>query len=127
MMQLLINERGEIISYAITGGFDGGVTVERLPDDFEVMYKPRLYVYANGEVVRNKEYPTEESDNNQSPVPNVLTVDNKVMHILANMQKQVTQLSKVSLQTSKQNAMMAQQIVKLNKELEERKGDVENA
>ncbi|EZU30786.1 hypothetical protein V159_02633, partial [Staphylococcus aureus 08142-8] len=47
--------------------------------------------------------------------------------MVASMQKQVVQSTKLSMQVNKQNALMAKQLVTLNKKLEEVKGETENA
>ncbi|EZY61442.1 DUF2977 domain-containing protein [Staphylococcus aureus] len=129
-MQILVNKRNEIISFALIGGFEGGVFVEQMPDNFSEMFQPKAFKYDNGEIVVNEAYVRDADEQilrKEQLRINDAPLDNKVMHILASVQKQVTQLSKVSLQASKQNAMMAQQIVKLNKELEEKKGEINNA
>ncbi|WP_158177312.1 DUF2977 domain-containing protein [Staphylococcus aureus] len=129
-MQILVNKRNEIISFALIGGFEGGVFVEQMPDNFSEMFQPKAFKYDNGEIVANEAYANDTGEQNSRKDPfrlNDVPLDSKLMHMLASIQKQVTQMSKVSLQTSKQNAMMAQQIVKLNKELEEKKGGAENA
>ncbi|WP_257791055.1 DUF2977 domain-containing protein [Staphylococcus aureus] len=33
-MQILVNKRNEIISYAIIGGFEEGIDIENLPEKF---------------------------------------------------------------------------------------------
>ncbi|MCZ4769277.1 DUF2977 domain-containing protein, partial [Staphylococcus aureus] len=33
-MQILVNKRNEIISYAIIGGFEEGIDIENLPENF---------------------------------------------------------------------------------------------
>ncbi|EGQ0540360.1 DUF2977 domain-containing protein [Staphylococcus aureus] len=129
-MQILMNKQNEIISFALIGGFEGGVYVEQIPDNFSEMFQPKAFKYDNGEIVANEAYANDTGEQNSRKDPfrlNDVPLDSKLMHMLASIQKQVTQMSKVSLQTSKQNAMMAQQIVKLNKELEEKKGGAENA
>lgn len=47
--------------------------------------------------------------------------------MVASMQKQVVQSTKLLMQVNKQNALMAKQIVVLNKKLEEIEGEAENA
>ena len=58
-MQILINANSEIISYAIFGSFDGGITVE-IPDSV-LNDNPLSYLYKNWQFVKNPDYkpPTE--------------------------------------------------------------------
>lgn len=56
-MRLLINEKGEIVSYAISGGLLGSIDFKgNVPDGFEGNFKPSFYLIKNNEIVINPEY-----------------------------------------------------------------------
>ena len=58
-MQILINANSEIISYAIVGSFENGITVE-IPDSV-LNDNPLSYLYQNWQFIKNADYnpPTE--------------------------------------------------------------------
>ena len=58
-MQILINDKSEIISYAIVGNFENGITVE-IPDSI-LNDNPLSYLYQDWRFVKNANYspPTE--------------------------------------------------------------------
>lgn len=55
-MQILINEKSEIISYVRIGSFENGITVE-IPDSV-LNDNPLSYLYLNGDFVKNTDYTT---------------------------------------------------------------------
>ncbi|HDZ8650477.1 TPA: DUF2977 domain-containing protein [Staphylococcus aureus] len=129
-MQILLNKRNEIISYAIIGGFEEGIDIEKLPENFSQVFRPKAFKYSNGEIVFNEDYSEEKADSHQQ-IDNgengAGTSDDILRKMVASMQKQVVQSTKLLMQVNKQNALMAKQIVVLNKKLEEIEGEAENA
>lgn len=56
-MRLLINEKGEIVSYAISGGLLGSIDFKgNVPDGFEGNFKPSFYLLQNNEIVVSQNY-----------------------------------------------------------------------
>lgn len=64
-MQILVNKRNEIISYAIIGGFEEGIDIENLPENFSQVFRPKAFKYSNGEIVFNEDYSEEKDDLHQ--------------------------------------------------------------
>ncbi|HDE0360315.1 TPA: DUF2977 domain-containing protein [Staphylococcus aureus] len=129
-MQILVNKRNEIISYAIIGGFEDGIDIEGFPENFAQVFRPKAFKYLDGKIIFNEEY-SEEKDDSQQQIDNkenIVGASNDILRkMVANMQKQVVQSTKLLMQVNKQNALMAKQIVAFNKRLEEIKGETENA
>ncbi|HGO3607915.1 phage-like protein [Staphylococcus aureus] len=129
-MQILVNKRNEIISYAVIGGFEEGIDIENLPENFSQVFRPKVFKYSNGEIVFNEDY-SEEKDDTHQQIDNeensTGASDDILRKMVASMQKQVVQSTKLLMQDNKQNALMAKQIVAFNKKLEEIKGETENA
>ncbi|HDF5531536.1 TPA: DUF2977 domain-containing protein [Staphylococcus aureus] len=129
-MQILVNKRNEIISYAVIGGFEEGIDIENLPENFSQVFRPKAFKYSNGKIIFNEDY-TEEKDDSHQQIDNeensTGASDDILRKMVASMQKQVVQSTKLLMQVNKQNALMAKQIVAFNKKLEEIKGETENA
>ncbi|HDH5880954.1 DUF2977 domain-containing protein [Staphylococcus aureus] len=129
-MQILVNKRNEIISYAIIGGFEEGIDIENLPENFSQVFRPKVFKYSDGKIIFNEDY-TEEKDDSHQQIDNeensTGASDDILRKMVASMQKQVVQSTKLLMQVNKQNALMAKQIVAFNKKLEEIKGETENA
>ncbi|EZX79571.1 hypothetical protein V137_02357 [Staphylococcus aureus DICM09/00997-9HST2] len=129
-MQILVNKRNEIISYAIIGGFEEGIDIESLPENFSQVFRPKVFKYSDGKIIFNEDY-TEEKDDSHQQIDNeensTGASDDILRKMVASMQKQVVQSTKLLMQVNKQNALMAKQIVAFNKKLEEIKGETENA
>ncbi|HDE8880747.1 TPA: DUF2977 domain-containing protein [Staphylococcus aureus] len=129
-MQILVNKRNEIISYAIIGGFEEGIDIENLPENFSQVFRPKAFKYSDGKIIFNEDY-TEEKDDAHQQIDNeensTGASDDILRKMVASMQKQVVQSTKLLMQVNKQNALMAKQIVAFNKKLEEVKGETENA
>ncbi len=129
-MQVLVNNRNEIISYAIIGGFEDGIDIETFPANFSQVFRPKVFKYSNGMITFNDNYSEEKEDlHNQIDIGKNTAVayDDSLRKMVASMQKQVVQSTMLSMQANKQNAKMAQQIVKLEKTLADKKGDDKNA
>ncbi len=129
-MQILVNKRNEIISYAVIGGFEEGIDIESLPENFSQVFRPKVFKYSDGKIIFNEDY-TEEKDDLHQQIDNeensTGASDDILRKMVASMQKQVVQSTKLLMQVNKQNALMAKQIVAFNKKLEEIKGETENA
>ncbi|UVI92113.1 DUF2977 domain-containing protein [Staphylococcus aureus] len=129
-MQILVNKRNEIISYAVIGGFEEGIDIESLPENFSQVFRPKVFKYSDGKIIFNEDY-SEEKDDTHQQIDNeeniTGTSDDILRKMVASMQKQVVQSTKLLMQVNKQNALMAKQIVAFNKKLEEIKGETENA
>ncbi|HHW7199627.1 DUF2977 domain-containing protein [Staphylococcus aureus] len=129
-MQILVNKRNEIISYAVIGGFEEGIDIENLPENFSQVFRPKVFKYSDGKIIFNEDY-TEEKDDSHQQIDNeensTGASDDILRKMVASMQKQVVQSTKLLMQVNKQNALMAKQIVAFNKKLEEIKGETENA
>lgn len=124
-MQILINSKNEIISFAIVGGFENGIEVDNIPENFIINFKPRYYSYNEGQIEVNKNY---EEENEvfppiESPSPNNPGTDEELRVMFANMQVQLVQANTMIMQLSQQNAQLSQELVKLNQEIENLKGE----
>lgn len=130
-MQILINRENEIISFAVVGGFENGVEVDNVPEDFIINFKPKYYLYNEGEIEVNKNFEEETGTGKPiaPPTPNIPGTDEELRVMFANMQVQLVQANTMVMQLSQQNAQLSQELVKLNQEIEKLKGanDNENA
>ncbi|HCY6105556.1 TPA: DUF2977 domain-containing protein [Staphylococcus aureus] len=128
-MKITVNDKNEVIGYVNTGGLRNSLDVDdnNVPIKFKEEFEPRKFVFTNGEIKYNSNFEKEDSTNvsNQQNASDLS--DEELRRMVASMQKQVVQSTMLSMQTNKQNALMAKQIVELNKKLEEAKGEAENA
>lgn len=126
-MQILINSKNEIISFALVGGFDNGITVEDLPNGFIDNFVPKFYVYANNKVTVNQSYKEEEPVIFDKPQTNEgVGPDEELRKLFASMQIQLVQANMMVAKLTQQNAQLSQELVKLNQEIEKIKGADEN-
>ena len=125
MMQILINNDNEIISFAVVGGFEDGIEIDNIPDNFIVNFKPRYYLYNEGKIEVNKEYKeeTETFPPIETPDFNLFGTDEELRVMFANMQIQLVQANTMVMQLSQQNAQSSQELVKINQEIENLKGE----
>ncbi|WP_312575669.1 DUF2977 domain-containing protein, partial [Staphylococcus aureus] len=104
-MQILVNKRNEIISYAVIGGFEEGIDIENLPENFSQVFRPKAFKYSNGEIVFNEDY-SEEKDDTHQQIDNeensTGASDDILRKMVASMQKQVVQSTKLLMQVNKQ-------------------------
>lgn len=123
-MQIVINNRNEITSYALVGSYKDGIEINDIPSRFIIDFKPRLYVYSNGQIVLNENY---SSGNNEQPIqpPNISMPgsDEELRRMFASMQIQIVQGNVMVSELSQQNARLAQDIISVSTELEKLKGD----
>lgn len=52
-MQILLNKDKEITSYAVIGGFENGIEIDKYPDTFTDVFVPRMFKYVDGVIVKN--------------------------------------------------------------------------
>lgn len=127
-MQILLNDKNEITNYAIVGGFEDGIEIDNIPDNFIVNFKPRYYLYNEGKIEVNKEYKeeTETFPPIETPDFNLSGTDEELRAMFANMQVQLVQANTMCNQVAHQNANLSQELVKLNKEIQDLKGVEDN-
>ncbi|EYQ55872.1 DUF2977 domain-containing protein [Staphylococcus aureus] len=128
-MKITVNDKNEVIGYVNTGGLRNSLDVDdnNVPIKFKEEFEPRKFVFTNGEIKYNSNFEKEDSTNASSQQNTSDLSDEELRRMVASMQKQVVQSTMLSMQANKQNALMAKQIVELNKKLEEAKGEAENA
>ncbi|HHW6773943.1 TPA: DUF2977 domain-containing protein [Staphylococcus aureus] len=128
-MKITVNDKNEVIGYVNTGGLRNSLDVDdnNVPIKFKEEFEPRKFVFTNGEIKYNSNFEKEDVPNasNQQSASDLSDEELRIM--VASMQKQVVQSTKLSMQVNKQNALMAKQLVAFNKKLEEVKGEAENA
>ena len=126
-MQILVNSKNEIISFAIVGGFEDGVEITNYPSDFINNFKPKYYVFEDNEIKVNKDYKEDTDEIYEQPEidldENTKGLDKELRNMFASMQIQIVQGNMMVSQFSEQNAKLAQELVRLQKELEDMKGD----
>lgn len=127
MMQILLNGESEITNYAVVGGFEDGIEIENYPNDFINNFKPRYYVFSDNEVKVNKNYKEKTDEVYEQPEidldENTKGLDKELRNMFASMQVQIVQGNMMVSQFSEQNAKLAQELVRLQKELEDMKED----
>ena len=124
-MQILINTNDEIINYAIVGGFEDGIEIDNIPSDFIRNFKPRYYLFNEGQIEVNNEYKEETETFSPIEPPNLSLsgTDEELRKMFANMQIQIVQGNVMVSELTQQNARLAQEIVETKQELEKLKGD----
>lgn len=126
-MQILLNDSEEIVSFAVIGGFEHGVEITNYPSDFINNFKPRYYVFDGDEIKVNKDYKEDTDEIYEQPEidldENTKGLDKELRNMFASMQIQIVQGNMMVSQFSEQNAKLAQELVRLQKELEDMKGD----
>lgn len=118
-MQLLLDSSNKITNYAIVGGFENGVEVDEIPQDFISNFKPLKYKYGNEQISLNEDYLEEESIAVQPPIVNTPCTDEELRKMFAIMQIQLVQANTMVMQLSQQNARLSQEMVIINQKLEE--------
>ena len=129
-MQILVNENNLIISYATVGGFENGIEIDDsiVPQDFILHFKPKRYLYNEGEIELNSDF-EEDTEINLPTVPPTIVApgtDEELRKMFASMQVQLVQANTMVMQLSQQNARLSQEMVIINQKLEEVTND-ENA
>ena len=123
-MKILINHNYEIVQYATVGGFEGDIEINNgiLPSNFIESFKPRYFLYKDGEVKVNTNYEEEKTESPQMPQVDFPTSDEALRRMFSSMQVQIVQGNKMVTQLTQQNANLSQQIVQLSQEVENLKG-----
>ena len=127
-MQILLNQNNEIIAYAVIGGIKREgyetVTIENnsIPKSFRQSFKPRYFLYKDGEVKLNANYEEEKTELPQMPQIDFPASDEALRHMFSSMQVQIVQGNRMVTQLTQQNANLSQQIVQLSQEVENLKG-----
>ena len=127
-MQILLNQNNEIIAYAVSGGIEREgyetVTIENnsIPKSFRQSFKPKYFLYKDGEVKVNANYEEEKTELPQIPQIDFPTSDEELRRMFSSMQVQIVQGNKMVTQLTQQNANLSQQIVQLSQEIENLKG-----
>ena len=121
-MKIQVNSSYEIISFASIGGLGNSIEIsdDIVPYDFLLNFKPKKYKYEGGQIVLNENY---SSGNNEQPIqpPNISMPgsDEELRKMFAEMQVQLVQANMMVMQLSQQNARLSQEMVVINKKLEE--------
>lgn len=120
-MEILLNDKNEIVSFALIGGFEDGIEIDNIPDNFIVNFKPRYYLYNEGKIEVNKEYKEETETFPPIDPPNLSLpgTDEELRVMFANMQVQLVQANTMVMQLSQQNAQLSQELVKLNQAIDD--------
>ncbi|HEE6780533.1 DUF2977 domain-containing protein [Staphylococcus argenteus] len=128
-MKITVNDKNEVIGYVNTGGLRNSLDVDdnNVPIKFKEEFETRKFVFTNGEIKYNSNFEKEDVPNASNQQSASDLSDEELRRMVASMQKQVVQSTKLSMQVNKQNALMAKQLVAFNKKLEEVKGEAENA
>ena len=120
-MEILLNDKNEIISFALIGGFDNGIEVNEYPEDFILYFKPKFFIFSDGVIKRN---PNFEEDNifdepiinNNIDFSNI--TDKEVRTMFISLQKQVIQANISIIQLENQNISITKQLTEILKKLE---------
>lgn len=108
-MKLLLDDKNVIIGMASIGSIEGAIDYNGLiPDGFEEQFKPYFYLLKNDEIVENPNYVEPEP-----PVVGPSAIEQQ----LAALGYQQMQDTKDKQALIKQNAEMAYQIMKIQKQL----------
>lgn len=92
-MELLLNEKNEIIAYAISGGFTNGTTFEgEIPDNFYQDFKAYFFKLQNDGIVENPDY--------VEPKPPVIGPSD-MQQMIMQQASTMAQMQKIIMQQSK--------------------------
>ncbi|BAP85947.1 hypothetical protein LOOC260_114110 [Paucilactobacillus hokkaidonensis JCM 18461] len=103
-MQVLTNDKNEIIGYAVTGSLTDAIIVDKVPDDFMANFKPSFYLLKDGVIIANPNY-TAPKESVLATVPS--TIETQLAALA--YQQMTTQQTITYLQT--QNAQMAYKLM----------------
>lgn len=118
-MQILLNSNNEITDYAIVGGFENGVEVVNIPQDFINNFKPLKYKYENEQISLNENY-SEGEPIFQPPIVDTPGNDEELRKIFGSLQMSTVQTMKMVMDLSKQVASLTKQNVELQKQLNDK-------
>lgn len=122
-MRILINNKNEIIDYAIIGSLDGDFEIDDsiVPQGFMLHFKPTRYLYNEGMIEENDSF-EEDTEINIPTIPPTIVApntDEELRVMFATMQEQLVQANTMVMQLSKQNSHLSQELVKLNQAIDE--------
>lgn len=124
-MEILLNDKNEILSFALVGGFDNGIQINEYPEDFILCFKPKFFIYSDGVIKRNPYYVEEDNIFQEPPINNDIdfsnSTDQEVRTMFTSLQKQVIQANISIAQLAQQNASITKQLTEVSKELETHK------
>ncbi|MDN6014951.1 MAG: DUF2977 domain-containing protein [Lactiplantibacillus plantarum] len=80
-MQILVNSENEITDYVLLGQSAGGIEIENeaLPDNFFETFKPKCYLYKDGQIILNENW----VDPNTIPKSATPTTDQQAITAMA--------------------------------------------
>ena len=121
-MEILLNDKNEILSFALVGGFDNGIQVNEYPEDFIFYFKPKFFIYSDGVIKRNPYYVEEDNIFQEPPINNDIdfsnSTDQEVRTMFISLQKQVIQANISIIQLENQNISITKQLTEILKKLE---------
>ena len=108
-MKILVNHNYEIVQYATVGGFEGDIEINNgiLPSNFIESFKPRYFLYKDGEVKVNTNYEEKKTESPQMPQVDFPTSDEALRRMFSSMQVQIVQGNKMVTQLTQQNANLS--------------------
>lgn len=118
-MQIIINENNEITSYAVIGNMKDGIEVNDYPSAFTLEFKPRLYLYVDGQITFNENYTNDIQPPIVDTTQSVAGSDEELRKMFASMQVQLVQANMMVMQLTQQNARLSQEMVVIKQKLEE--------
>lgn len=124
-MQILLDKNNFIVGFAEVGGFEDGIEIDEniIPQDFIQNYKPKHYLYQDEQIIVNPNYEEESNTSYISPIITSNVSDKELRTMFATMQVQLVQANLMVAEISQQNSELAQEVVKINQEIENLKGE----
>lgn len=117
-MQIIINENNEITSYAVIGNMKDGIEVNNYPSAFTLEFKPRLFLYVDGQITFNENYTNDIKPPIVDTTHSVPGNDEELRKMFASMQVQLVQANMMVMQLTQQNARLSQEMVMINQKLD---------
>lgn len=124
-MQILVGKDNLITSYAIIGGFDGGIEIndENIPSGFIENFKPNKYIYRDGKIIINSSYeedlesfpsiPDSDKENNEE-TPN----EKMFKTMISTLQKQSVQSNINIVKLQKENEELKSRLTEIENKIE---------
>ena len=122
-MQIQLNSNNEILAFAIVGDLNEGVFISDYPQNFIEDFKQLKYKYENEQIVLNENYKEVQEEQIKAPNVEIPGSDEELRKMFASMQVQLVQANLMVAELSQQNSDLAQELVKLNQEIENLKGE----
>lgn len=119
-MQILMNDSKEIISFAMIGGFENGIEVSDIPEDFIKHFSPKRYIYSDDAILFNPNYFDEEQEISV-PSPNENTgTDEELRKTYGNLQMSSVQIAKIVTKLAEQITELTKQNVELQNQINDK-------